>query len=120
MKLSNHKGRATLLRDGEAFDVAKASEGCFHSNPHRVFAKWDEFRRWERELDCVEKRARVEIEPRHIGPPSPHPSQIFGIGLNYADHAKEASLASIFRETRVLGVCRYAKVPVLQGIMGLL
>ena len=29
-------------------------------------------------------------------------------------------LASIFREARVLGVCRYAKVPVLQGIMGLL
>jgi len=36
------------------------------------------------------------------------------------DEAALPQLASIFRETRVLGVCRYAKVPVLQGIMGLL
>jgi len=32
------------------------------------------------------------VDPAHLGPPAPRPAQVFGVGLNYRDHAEEAGL----------------------------
>lgn len=35
----------------------------------------------------------VDFEPVELGPPTPAPAQVFGIGLNYRDHAAESHFA---------------------------
>jgi 2,4-diketo-3-deoxy-L-fuconate hydrolase len=84
MLLANLDSRLTLIREGLALDVERASEGRFDSDPQAVYGRWDEFCAWD---------APAGGEPYDapaLGPPVPRPRQVFALGLNYALHAREA------------------------------
>lgn len=90
MRLANLRGRAVLLGDGTALDVASASGGRFGPEPRAALDEWDEFRAWADTADLARGDAYSETE---LGAPIPDPRQIFAIGLNYTDHADESGLA---------------------------
>ncbi|GAA0951264.1 fumarylacetoacetate hydrolase family protein [Actinocorallia libanotica] len=87
MRIANHAGRAVLvLADDRAADIATASGGRFGPGLQSVYDAWPEFTAWAATADPV---SDVELDRALLGPPSPAPSQIVAIGLNYADHATE-------------------------------
>ncbi|MBI2964029.1 MAG: fumarylacetoacetate hydrolase family protein [Deltaproteobacteria bacterium] len=90
MRIANSRGRLTLLTADGGSDVESASRGRFRSDPHEIFAEWPAFRAWARDHSGA---GAVPLRNADLGPPSPRPRQVFGIGLNYRDHAAEAGLA---------------------------
>lgn len=89
MRLANHDGRAVLVlpgTDDKAADVATASAGAFGPDLQGIYDRWDAFVSWAAEADLV---ADVVLDRTRLGSPSPRPSQVVAIGLNYADHAAE-------------------------------
>ncbi|NLG22601.1 MAG: fumarylacetoacetate hydrolase family protein [Actinomycetales bacterium] len=89
MRVGNLEGRAVLVDGDRALDVERASGGQFGPNPQGVFDRWDQFRGWAAGQD---PSAGEPFEVERLGPPVPRPPQVFGIGLNYRDHAEEADL----------------------------
>jgi 2,4-diketo-3-deoxy-L-fuconate hydrolase len=89
MRIANLNGRLSLISQGRAVDVERASAGGFTSDPHAVYARWDEFTEWANALSTEDARP---FDVASLGAPSPAPAQVFGIGLNYRDHAAEAGL----------------------------
>ncbi|WP_245633914.1 fumarylacetoacetate hydrolase family protein [Amycolatopsis jejuensis] len=86
----NHAGRLTLVdREGRGIDVNLASGGRLPAAVAEAFDRWDEVAEWARTFSGS---GDVEIRPDLVGPPSPDPRQIFGVGVNYASHAKEAGM----------------------------
>jgi len=51
---------------------------------------WNDLREWAAGLDP--DAADGEFDPVELGPCIPRPQKVFGIGLNYKDHAAEAGL----------------------------
>jgi len=89
MRIANLDGRLVLKFPDGAADVEKASDGRFGADPQAVFACWDEFVAWAGTLQAP----LVEpFDPRLLKAPAPCPSQVFAIGLNYADHAGESNM----------------------------
>ena len=92
MRIANAAGRAVMAHGKEPIDVFEASGGRFGPSPSAVFDRWAEFRAW---ADVEYGPVPVVRDPawladEHIGAPSPHPRQVFAIGLNYAEHARES------------------------------
>jgi 2,4-diketo-3-deoxy-L-fuconate hydrolase len=92
MRIANHKGRSVLLTDELALDIEKASKGVFDSALLTPYERWDEFVSWASNVDVAGNALSVAYNRRDLGTPVPRPAQVFAIGLNYADHAAEASL----------------------------
>jgi 2-keto-4-pentenoate hydratase/2-oxohepta-3-ene-1,7-dioic acid hydratase in catechol pathway len=90
VRIYNVAGRLCLAVAGGAVDVEQASDGRFSADVQAVYERWDEFRAWARDVDGP---ATVEIDAARLGAPVPRPPQVFGIGLNYREHAAEAGLA---------------------------
>ena len=90
MRLVNLEGRAGLDVGGRFVDLAQHSDGRFSADPMDVFADWEAIRAWAGQHTAGD--AGPLIEPAKLGPPVPRPTQVFAIGLNYRDHAEEASL----------------------------
>jgi len=87
MRIANHAGRAVLvLADDKAADIATASAGAFGPDLGAIYARWAEFVAWAAAAEPV---ADVVLDKAQLGAPSPAPSQVVAIGLNYADHAAE-------------------------------
>jgi 2-keto-4-pentenoate hydratase/2-oxohepta-3-ene-1,7-dioic acid hydratase in catechol pathway len=87
MRIANHDGRAVLLlSDDKGADVATASAGRFGPDLPSLYDAWDEFVAWASSARCT---ADVVIDRQRLRSPSPRPSQVVAIGLNYADHAAE-------------------------------
>lgn len=93
MRIANVHGRAALVADGLALDIAQASNGALTSDIADLYTHWSEFVAWAEGRDAASDPAAVAFSSADLGAPSPRPSQVFGIGLNYADHAAEAGLA---------------------------
>ena len=90
MRIANSGGRLTLITEGgEGVDVEKASGGRFGPDPQAAYARWEELRAWTRDASSADT---VPLVDRALGSPAPRPTQVFGIGLNYRDHAAEAGL----------------------------
>ena len=89
MRITNLRGRLTLLTDSGAVDVENASAGRFGSDPTAVYARWDDFVAW---ADSADLPAGTAYDAADLGPVVPEPAQIFAIGLNYRDHATESGL----------------------------
>ncbi len=88
MRIANLAGRAVLLVGDGAIDIHKASGGAIGPDPRAVFEHWEDVR---------PQLASVTGEPfpyaaKDLLAPVPSPRQIFAIGINYEDHAKEADL----------------------------
>jgi 2-keto-4-pentenoate hydratase/2-oxohepta-3-ene-1,7-dioic acid hydratase in catechol pathway len=91
VRIYNVAGRLTLgVGPDGGVDVETASGGRFPAAVQPVYELWDGFSGWARAYDGP---AAFEIEQDLLGPPVPRPPQVFGIGLNYRDHAEEAGLA---------------------------
>jgi 2-keto-4-pentenoate hydratase/2-oxohepta-3-ene-1,7-dioic acid hydratase in catechol pathway len=91
MRVANVGKRLSLVVDGGIVDAEKASDGQFDAAPELVYARWDEFTRWARSatLPAPEPLTSTAL----LGPPSPKPSQVIAIGLNYQEHAAESGFA---------------------------
>jgi 2,4-diketo-3-deoxy-L-fuconate hydrolase len=89
MRLANHAGRAVVVTDDDrVVDVATASEGRFGPDVAAVYDDWEAFRDWAAAVDPGDHES-VPLDRSLLGPPSPRPRQVFGIGLNYRAHAEE-------------------------------
>jgi 2-keto-4-pentenoate hydratase/2-oxohepta-3-ene-1,7-dioic acid hydratase in catechol pathway len=88
VKIANLKGRlALVIGDGQAIDVETASGGRFSSTIQDVYSVWSDFTQWAK---TAPKTDSVTFELSDLGSPTPDPSQVFAIGLNYATHAAES------------------------------
>jgi 2-keto-4-pentenoate hydratase/2-oxohepta-3-ene-1,7-dioic acid hydratase in catechol pathway len=93
LRLAYLEGRAVLLVGGahERFvDVEQRSGGSFAADPMALLERWDDLRDWAAGLEAG--AADGEVDPAELGPCVPRPRKVFGIGLNYRDHAAEAGL----------------------------
>jgi len=94
VRFGNLSGRLTLFTDAGAIDVEKASQSRFGSDPQAVYEQWDEFVAWARKVVADPSGTDVtRFRPEDLGAPVPAPAQIFAIGLNYVEHAKESNFA---------------------------
>jgi 2,4-didehydro-3-deoxy-L-rhamnonate hydrolase len=90
VELCNVNGRSSLSCDGRVVDVEARSHGSFSSDPMDALSRWEQFYVW---AETVRAEAHdPELDATLLGPCVPRPSQVFAIGLNYRDHAREAGL----------------------------
>ncbi len=90
VELCNVRGRAALLIEGRIVDLEQRSAGRFAPDGMAALARWDELCAWAATQRVQDGDAAVD--PSALGPCVPRPSQVFAIGLNYRDHAREAGL----------------------------
>jgi len=90
VRLLNADGRASLLVDGRVVDVERASGGALPASLPEVYERWAELTGWSAAGGF--DTDGPELDEVRLGPPSPDPRQVFGIGLNYRDHAAEGGL----------------------------
>ena len=89
MRVARVSGRLSVLVEGGAVDVESASGGRFPADPDDVMPQWDELRDWAAGYGGGEV---VPYSPGDLGAPLLRPAQVFGIGLNYRDHAAESGV----------------------------
>lgn len=92
MRIANNAGRLALVDGDHILDVESASGGGFPADPMSVFARWAEFSDWAATVDVPGHADATALVDARLDAPSPRPRQVFGIGLNYADHAAESGL----------------------------
>jgi 2,4-diketo-3-deoxy-L-fuconate hydrolase len=89
-RLINVGGRAALEHQGAWFDLARLADDPSLAAPLVAVARHEELHTIaERCGDATPDGAVVDVV---LGPPVPAPRQVFGIGLNYDDHAGESGL----------------------------
>ena len=89
-RLVNVNGRAALERNGHWYDLAELSGEATLADPLAAVAR-------HRELHALDERCEAAttgglIGEVVLGAPVPRPRQVFGIGLNYRDHAGESGV----------------------------
>ncbi len=89
MRLANLSGRATIVVEGHAIDVATASAGALSSDPMVLsdLANHDALRSLAASAVAAEWPALDEAQ---LGAPVPRPPKGYGVGLNYKQHAIES------------------------------
>jgi len=90
VRLINTNGRASIQIDRGVVDVERRSNGRFGSDAMAVLRQWDAFVEWARGLKPGD--ADAALDEAALGPPVPRPAKVFGIGMNYREHAREAGL----------------------------
>ncbi|MEV7136481.1 fumarylacetoacetate hydrolase family protein [Arthrobacter sp. NPDC093128] len=94
MRLANISNRLMLVtQDDRVVDVSQQTDGRFSPNIQECYDRWDELREVAGQLDGATGKPLSGIALDYFASPVPHPRQVFAIGLNYAAHAAEASLA---------------------------
>ena len=88
LRFASKNGRSHLVvgPDNSLVDLAEASNGKFSSEPIEAFRRWSEIR----EFAATVTSGGAPCDVRELDAPSPWPSQVFGIGLNYRKHAEES------------------------------
>lgn len=89
MKLANLDGRAAVITDAGAIDVASATDSAFGPDLASVYQRWHEFLAAAASIDPAQAQPFDEAA---LGAPSPMPRQVFAIGLNYRSHAEESGM----------------------------
>ncbi len=93
-RIANLLGRAALLTEEGAVDIERASDGRFASDVQALYERWEEFLDWAAEgSHTSEELPAFEFQQTDLLSPAPRPTQVFGIGLNYKDHAEETGAA---------------------------
>ena len=90
LQLANVGGRACIVRDGRLLDLERRSKGVFGSEVMAAIARWDELRIFARGVRA--EPGDGQLDPAELGPCVPSPGQVFAIGLNYRDHARETGM----------------------------
>ncbi|MGC9963127.1 MAG: fumarylacetoacetate hydrolase family protein [Acidimicrobiales bacterium] len=91
-RLANLAGRAVLVAGDGGVDVERRSEGRFAADPQALYDRWDEFLHWAEHLGVPDDLDYTELTESELLSPAPFPRQVFGIGLNYRDHATETGM----------------------------
>ena len=87
-RLVNVDGRAALERNGQWYDLGELSGDPNLADPLVAVAHHRELHALHDR--CEEATGGGRIAERMLGAPVPLPHQVFGIGLNYRDHAGES------------------------------
>src|SRR5260370_23201326 len=91
MRIGRFHGRLVIIDGDGVVDVATGSGGEFGADLARVFAVWDRVTEWA--AGYAGPGARTgPLVPGELGAPVLAPSQVFGIGLNYREHAAESGV----------------------------
>ena len=89
MRMAAINHRAVGLAGDRAWDVAEASGGAFGPDPMQVLANWEAFGAWAADNA---PGGGDSYSAADLTCPVPRSEQVFGIGLNYADHAGETGM----------------------------
>jgi 2-keto-4-pentenoate hydratase/2-oxohepta-3-ene-1,7-dioic acid hydratase in catechol pathway len=88
MRFANRAGRAFVMKgDDSGWDLEKESSGRFASDPMQMWARHSEIHEW---LDGIDASTAEPVRAEELDAPVPVPPAIIAIGLNYAEHAREA------------------------------
>jgi 2-keto-4-pentenoate hydratase/2-oxohepta-3-ene-1,7-dioic acid hydratase in catechol pathway len=82
-------GRLVLVRGDVALDAAAVSGGAWPADPLGVLERWPEFRAWAGDPGRLDWAHGRPFTGPMLGPPVPHPRQVFAVALNYRPHAAE-------------------------------
>jgi 2,4-diketo-3-deoxy-L-fuconate hydrolase len=91
MRIGRANGRLVIIDGDAVIDAAKVSGGQFGPDPDQVFAVWDRFTEWAHEQAGSGAHTGT-LQPEDLGAPVLTPAQVFGIGLNYREHAAESGV----------------------------
>ncbi len=91
MRIGRANDRLVIIDGDGVIDAATGSGGEFSADPDRVFAVWDRFTRWA-DGNAGRGARTGPLVPEELGAPVLAPSQVFGIGLNYREHAAESGV----------------------------
>ncbi|HEX9625045.1 MAG TPA: fumarylacetoacetate hydrolase family protein, partial [Streptosporangiaceae bacterium] len=91
MRIGRANGRLVIIDGDRVVDAAAGSDGEFSADPDRVFAVWDRFTEWAGGYAGPGAHTGPLV-PGELGAPVLAPSQVFGIGLNYREHAAESGV----------------------------
>ena len=89
MRIANLAGRAVLVTEAGAVDIATASGGRFGPDPMSIYESWVEFAEW---ATSAAPDGGSSFDVADLGIPVPRPRQVLAIGVNYRDHAAEAAI----------------------------
>jgi 2-keto-4-pentenoate hydratase/2-oxohepta-3-ene-1,7-dioic acid hydratase in catechol pathway len=89
-RLVNVNGRAALEHDGGWYDLAELAGDAALADPLAAVARFRELHALHDR--CASATAGGRIADVELGAPVPLPRQVFGIGLNYNDHAGESGM----------------------------
>ena len=91
MRIGRVHGRLVIIDGDGVIDAATGSGGEFSADPDQVFAVWDRFAEWA--AGYAGPGAHIgPLVPEELGAPVLAPPQVFGIGLNYREHAAESGV----------------------------
>lgn len=91
MRLANSAGRASIILDGRAIDVERASNGALPSDP-MILCDLDHRHALEAIAETADAGEWPALEADELGAPVPRPPKGFGVALNYRQHAIESGL----------------------------
>jgi 2-keto-4-pentenoate hydratase/2-oxohepta-3-ene-1,7-dioic acid hydratase in catechol pathway len=86
-RLVNVDGRAALEHAGRWHDLAEVSGDASLAEPMTAVARHHELHEFQQR--CADATTGGPMATATLGPPVPAPRQVFGIGLNYREHAGE-------------------------------
>lgn len=89
-RLANVEGRAALVSADAYYDLAELSGGDVSADPMEALGNPERLAELAAGLDAAEPTGNLADVT--LGPPVPRPQKVFGIGLNYQDHANEGSM----------------------------
>ncbi len=86
--LANVHGRAALVEADQWYDLERVTSGHFSPDPMEAIARFAELGQAAKRLSPTQADGPISAEV--LDPPVPDPPKVFGIGLNYRDHAAES------------------------------
>ena len=91
MRIASRAGRLIIVDGDLCTDVATASNGRFVPDPDDIYEHWVDFASW---AENQAPAPREPFDPADFDAPLRRPRQVFGIGLNYLDHAAESGVSA--------------------------
>lgn len=89
-RLANVAGRAALVHAGDYFDLETISGGAMPAEPMRAIERSAELHHWSADLGGATPTGK--LADADLLAPVPRPTNCFGIGLNYRNHAEESRM----------------------------
>jgi 2,4-didehydro-3-deoxy-L-rhamnonate hydrolase len=89
MRIASRLGRSVIVDGNLCADIEQASQGVFSHQIDDLYRDWPAFVRWAQTAAPV---ADQPFEVSELDAPVQRPRQVFAIGLNYLDHAKESGV----------------------------
>ena len=89
-RLANISGRASLVENGNYYDLEVISDGEFNSDPSDALQNQDRLKQLNSQLPEMEPTGLVCDS--ELGPPVSSSANCYAVGLNYKNHAEESGL----------------------------